>query len=674
MKTVERISDRPEFAWMLDMLASSIGEQKAIYVSVPITTGPRLFSWFRDLIARGEPLPDPRRPEGNHERRQVILEPNLRDAQALVTRLRGLKKEPVIDPSILRDVPGWRQEDYISLWEGVIERFVAQIVFADGWNFSFGCAHEFLFATNRKVATLDSNFEPISRADGIRKIAEAVRNLEEVGADVSFLIALLAEADEMAAVEHCHISIEQPNIENRANLGDGRKLLFKDETLDWLAERGNVAQFVSCDPRMQQRFCRVNGYARNHRFGSLQDAVQTLFRVAGEEQVNIRTFKPESPHGNPFRTRIATVSAAFSVIRELTSKGYFCICNELVNECDGGVSGVAQGDWLEFAPDIFPRDIESRGVTVLPRGFGLKILERIYGHRPAIDYPHDQRIEFTVTMARRGHRADRTIIWEVTDNAPVLGGAPIRWPNPLSRMIGDKVFGLLVADTLGFLVPNTITISRRIPVFTFGRATGSQEYWIRTCPREPIPGFFTTHHGWLDPFHLLAKEDPEGTQLASVLSQEAIRAEFSGKVLTRDDGSAFVEGVVGSGQDFMVGARPPERLPEVVVKRVRLVHRSLLESLNGISFEWADDGRRTWILQLHLGISQSSETVVVEGPAIEYRDFSVKDGLEALYRLVEKVKGRGIGIQLLGQVGVTSHMGDLLRRERIPSRIVPDSA
>src|SRR5437867_3997010 len=136
MPHIERLSDRPEFAWMLDMIAAVTGDRKATYVSVPITTGPRLVDWFRELSRRGDPLPDPRRPEGNEERRRLVIEPNLRDARSIVETVRRNREGPVIDPSLLRDVPGWRQEDYVALWEVVIERFAERLVFADGWNYS----------------------------------------------------------------------------------------------------------------------------------------------------------------------------------------------------------------------------------------------------------------------------------------------------------------------------------------------------------------------------------------------------------------------------------------------------------------------------------------------------------------------------------------------------------
>ena len=175
-------------------------------------------------------------------------------------------------------------------------------------------------------------------------------------------------------------------------------------------------------------------------------------------------------------------------------------------------------------------------------------------------------------------------------------------------MVGDKAFGLVVADALGLLVPFTTVVARRIPVFSFGRATGSQEHWLRTCPPEPIPGFFSTYRGWTDPFALLEREDKDGTNLASILCQESVPAAFSGKALTRENTCALIEGVRGEGAAFMVGRRAPENLPAQVTDRICQVQKRLLEVLGPVSFEWVDDGRRTWLIQLHLGVSRSSAT------------------------------------------------------------------
>jgi hypothetical protein len=70
------------------------------------------------------------------------------------------------------------------------------------------------------------------------------------------------------------------------------------------------------------------------------------------------------------------------------------------------------------------------------------------------------------------------------DPAPA---ASSRWPNKFSRLIGDKAFGLLMADRMGVPVPRTLVIPRRVAPFAFGRETGSTEVWTPRAPLSRIP-------------------------------------------------------------------------------------------------------------------------------------------------------------------------------------------
>jgi hypothetical protein len=225
-----------------------------------------------------------------------------------------------------------------------------------------------------------------------------------------------------------------------------------------------------------------------------------------------------------------------------------------------------------------------------------------------------------------------------------------------------------VAWLSGFRVPCTLVIPRRVAPFSFGDG-GTLEPWTRTAPTEQVPGRFTTQRGWLDPFALMNREDPSGTAIASVLHQHGIDAVAAGAAATQADGTRVIEGVRGFGDAFMVGERAPETLPPAVLERVTEVHSRLERTLGAARCEWVDDGTATWIVQLHHGASVSLGRTIVPGAPPRYHRFDLTRGLEALRALVETLRAGDDGIALVGEIGVTSHFGDVLRRAGIPSRI-----
>ena len=225
-----------------------------------------------------------------------------------------------------------------------------------------------------------------------------------------------------------------------------------------------------------------------------------------------------------------------------------------------------------------------------------------------------------------------------------------------------------MADLHGLPVPTTTVVGRRVAPFRFGHPTGGGERWLRTCPAEPVPGRFLTQRGWRDPFALLAAEDPSGADVAAVLAQEGVRARWSGAALPGLGGGVVVEGVAGFGDDFMLARAAPVALPDQVVDDVRRLGARAAAALGPVRFEWAHDGDQAWVLQLHLAQATASGTTIHPGTPSRWRRFDPSQGLEELRRLIAAV-GRDEGIEITGDIGVTSHAGDLLRRAAIPSRL-----
>lgn len=466
------------------------------------------------------------------------------------------------------------------------------------------------------------------------------------------------------------------NARATAQIAEADQGHFKDAVLDRLAETANVAQFVSFapSPTLAQRFSRVFGKEANYRFADAQDAVKNLLAAAPDGTVNVRSFKPNDPQSHPFEYGLDTVEAVVGELRNLSARGYYTIVNETVDVNDGGVSGVIEGGVVEFAPGVIPRFVEKSNenpVPAFPTNLGLRLLEVVYGFRPDLDYSNNFRVEFSLHPKARGWRRTHTIIWELqeVDTPPLL--AHIVWPNAFSRKIGDKAFGLLVAWVLGLPVPRCTVVPRHLPpsCFTFGEPTGATEVWIRTCPQEQVPGRYTTSRGWRDPYELMRTEDPDDEILASCLIQDEVDARYSGALVTGANDSVTLEGVEGFGDAFMQGRVASIDLPEPIKDDVVAVQRRAADVLGPVRMEWVHDADRAWVVQLHASVSVSTGRAIVPGPAKAWRAFEVSEGLETLRELIKVLRQTGEGVELIGNIGITSHIADVLRRANIPSRI-----
>lgn len=441
----------------------------------------------------------------------------------------------------------------------------------------------------------------------------------------------------------------------------------KDAVLNQLATRYNVAQFVSFGPDLTQRFVRIRGIGSSE-FSSLEEACGTLLRSSDSGAINIRSFKPGSSKGHKLASSIRSSGEAASVIRRRADAGFFTIANELIPLDDGGVSGVAVGGIVEFAPGDTPKCVDEPGVASLPRSQGLRLLEIAYGFRPEIEFGGELRVEFSLHPIRRGLLHQHTIIWELERTPTVRDAVLGKWPNRFSKHIGDKAYGLLIANLLGMRVPRTIVVGRNVAPFAFGETTGTREYWIRTCPRMPIAGKYPTRFGWEDPFALMMQCDPAGDVLSSVLAQESVDFVFSGATLSTEHGP-LIEGRSGRGDAFMVGDAASVPLPGVVMQRVAEIHNALIEPLRSVKFEWVWDREHIWIVQLHRRPRGISRSVIYSGDVERYITFDRASGLESLRSLISTIQGQNVGVIVSGDVGVTSHFGDLLREAKIPSRV-----
>lgn len=461
---------------------------------------------------------------------------------------------------------------------------------------------------------------------------------------------------------------------------------MKDEKLNLIISNdiGNIAQFVSFEPNsdMIPRHVNINDFSYNEKLDT-KEIIEKLILSAPSKHVNIRSYSQQTMKGNKliFNKGLEDIDEILNVIKDNSLNGKYSIVNENLPVDDSGVSGVVLGNTIEFAPEDTPKCVDKEGVCSLPRKLGLNILKTVYGFEPDLNFDQNYRVEFSIHPSRQGVKKQHTVIWEYEYFNKFIDDKKIIWPNRFSKFLGDKTFGLLIADALGILVPKTTVISRKIAPFSFGVGTGLYEKWIRTCPAVKEPGKYYTGKNWTDPFRLMNEEESKGSSeinISSILSQDAVESVYSGaSIVTADINTDVLEGVLGKGDDFMVGKQNKEDLPNEVIEIIYKLHNTIRihhVELGDVSIEWVYDGKDVWLVQLNqIKLNLDNDIInsrtIVDGNPLFYEKVYVQDGLDSLRNKIKQYDNKDVGIELIGDVGITSHFGDLLRLANIPSII-----
>lgn len=184
---------------MVNVLASVIENHEGVYVSTPITSGRRFVDWSSNRAAEF----DLTHPETYQEFLREVLEPNSEHARTVIKQLRVRFNQPLIDPTALKDIDGWTQDDYRYLWAKVIEQYAGTVVFLNGWQYSNGCAYEFLVANQVSPhrLILGETLEPLTLEQGTRLINAAISEFRNSQAPVDFLEHVSNELTRLQRVE-----------------------------------------------------------------------------------------------------------------------------------------------------------------------------------------------------------------------------------------------------------------------------------------------------------------------------------------------------------------------------------------------------------------------------------------------------------------------------------------
>ncbi len=184
---------------LVNILASLIEDHAGVYVSTPITSGRRFAEWSnsRDVEI------DLSHPETYQDFLREVLEPNSEHAKCVIKKLRGIFSKALIDPTALKDIDGWNQDDYRYLWARVIEKYADTVVFLNGWQYSNGCAYEFLTANGmaHRPSILKETLEPLTLVEGIRLLKAAVIDLNRSKLATDFLQQVLNQLNKLHTPE-----------------------------------------------------------------------------------------------------------------------------------------------------------------------------------------------------------------------------------------------------------------------------------------------------------------------------------------------------------------------------------------------------------------------------------------------------------------------------------------
>lgn len=460
-------------------------------------------------------------------------------------------------------------------------------------------------------------------------------------------------------------------------------IINKDQKLNFIIDNnlGNIAQFISFSPSdisIPQYQC-IKGLNKKL---CTNDAIIALINSSKSKKINVRSFCSKKMKGYPllFNKGVNDIEEVLDFIKKNANNNIYSIVNENIDINDGGVSGVILNNIIEFSPKDTPKCVDKPGVCCLPKSLGYEIFKIVYGFIPEINFPSNFRVEFSIHPSRQGIYNDHTIIWEYEEMESDYKDFKISWPNNFSRFIGDKVYGLLISYALGLRIPYTTVISRNIAPFSFGNHTSLNEKWIRTCPIEKEPGKYFTGNKWVDPFVLINNEEKLGEKdinIASVISQDSVESIYSGaSIVSSESSNDVIEGVLGKGDLFMIGKESPNKLPDDLYQKLKSVNNKIrchYNLLGDVSYEWVYDGVNIWVVQLNQIKENSNKNVIVQGNPIEYKVFNVSNGLDSLRELIQEIKHKNIGVILKGNIGITSHFGDLLRQSKISSYLLSES-
>jgi hypothetical protein len=182
---------------LLAAYSSALAPRSALYISTPITSGERFLTWAAKYLGSAVSVDEAIRLHREEHTREVV-EPNVLHAAKVAEHARARSQFPVINPARVPHINGWRQADWIAFWEKVIQECCLAVMALDGWELSFGCAHEVVFALEHGIPVYSERHEQLSLEAIKNQLSAALQKLGAVNADTSKHCGLVAILDEIS--------------------------------------------------------------------------------------------------------------------------------------------------------------------------------------------------------------------------------------------------------------------------------------------------------------------------------------------------------------------------------------------------------------------------------------------------------------------------------------------
>jgi hypothetical protein len=168
----------PEPEHLLQVLALVLETRSAALASGPVASGRRRYA-----------LPDA---DG-----EAVWDANVEALDAFASHLRSKLDCPVICPGGLR-LPSWCARDYKGFFDAVMNRFIREAWFIDGWEYSTGSVLELADCLRAGRPVFDAGGVPLDRKKSITMVDAALTDVSAMGVDAVSLRRAFAVLRESA--------------------------------------------------------------------------------------------------------------------------------------------------------------------------------------------------------------------------------------------------------------------------------------------------------------------------------------------------------------------------------------------------------------------------------------------------------------------------------------------